>query len=74
MIVEVDIAPGEARQRLDELRGLPVGLSIGGWRSNHSRFSVVVSVLRYHLSEAMTVACDYFSSPGGCSPLVRKAW
>jgi hypothetical protein len=74
MIVEVDIAPGEARQRLDELRGLPVGLTIGGWRSNHSRFAVVVSVLRYHLSEAMTVACDHFASPTGGAPLVRKAW
>lgn len=74
MIVEVDIAPGEAGQRLDELRGLPVGLSIGGWRSHHSRFAVVVSVLRYHLSDAMNVACDWFSSSTGGAPLVRKAW
>jgi hypothetical protein len=74
MVVEVDIAPGEARQCLDELRGLPVGLSIGGCRSNHSRVAVVVSVLRYNLSEAMVIACGHFASSTGGAPLVRKAW
>jgi len=73
MVLEIDLAPGEARQRLDALKGLPVGLAVEGCQGKYNRFTLVVVALRYHLSEAMRVAADYFSVAGR-SPLCRKAW
>lgn len=73
LLLEIDLDLDEARDTLDRLKELPVGLTIKGWRAHNGRFTLVAYVLRYHLSEAMNLAGNYFSVAGR-SPLCRKAW
>lgn len=73
LLLEIDLDLDEAREILDRLRELPVGLTIKGYHGHNGRFTLVVHVLRYHLSEAVSLAGDYFSAAGR-SPFCRKAW
>lgn len=74
LVLEIDSVPPGILWHFERLGALPPGVKIERVCDAYGYPTIVVTVRRYNLSEAMSAACDFFVGPDGEEPLVRRAW